>query len=127
MHFHHIPLPVIDKAASVEWYQKLFGEASVTPRSGPGWTRARLAWPSGLIIGLTENTKTREGQSFDEGNIGLDHVGISCESESEVRAWAIKLDALGFNRGPVEDVSYCWAVTTRDPSGIPIEFFCLKS
>ena len=53
MHFHHITLTVVDKEASVEWYQKLFGEASVTPRVGPGWRRALLAWPKGLKIGLT--------------------------------------------------------------------------
>jgi catechol 2,3-dioxygenase-like lactoylglutathione lyase family enzyme len=127
MHIHHITLTVVDKEVSAEWYQHLLGKASITAREGIGWTRTRLAWPSGLVIGLTENTKTKDRQRFDEGNIGLDHRGIGCESESEVRNWATKLDSLGFARGPVEDVSYCWAVTTRDPNGIPIEFFCLKS
>ena len=35
MHFHHITLTVVDKEASVEWYQKLFGEASYRGHNGP--------------------------------------------------------------------------------------------
>lgn len=127
MQFSHITLTVKDKDVSAEWYQHLLGKATVTPRNGDGWSRWRLQWPSGLVIGLTENGKTADHQRFNEANIGLDHIGIACQSEAEVRAWAIKIDALGYTRGPVEDVSYCWAVTTRDPSGIPLEFFCLKN
>ena len=58
MHIHHITLTVVDKEVSAEWYQHLLGKASITAREGIGWTRTRLAWPSGLVIGLTENTKT---------------------------------------------------------------------
>ena len=82
-----------------------------------------MVWPDGLIIGVTQ---------FDDGppprfthlHAGLDHVGLACASPEEVRQWAEKITELGFARGPVEEAPYGWAVTTRDPDNIPIEFFC---
>ena len=57
---------------------------------------------------------------------GLDHLGLGCTSEGAVQAWAHRMDELGVVHGPVEDVPYGWAVTARDPDGIPVEFFCAK-
>lgn len=120
---HHLTLSVTDPEASARWYQALLGPAAVVRREGPGWVRTRLQWPSGLVIGLTRHERTVPGDAFDHGRVGLDHLGLACASEDEVRAWAARLDALGVAHGPVEDVPYGWAVTARDPDGIPIEFF----
>jgi catechol 2,3-dioxygenase-like lactoylglutathione lyase family enzyme len=69
---------------------------------------------------------TLPGIASIRGASACDHVGLRCSSGEEVYRWAEHLDALGFQRGPVEDVPYGWAVTARDPDGIPVEFFCLK-
>lgn len=124
---HHVALSVSDPARSAAWYQALLGEASVVTREGPGWQRLRLQWPSGLVVGLTCHEATDQGSAFDPTRIGLDHLGLDCPDEAAVRAWAERLDVLGFNRGPVEDVPYGWAVTARDPDGIPVEFFASRS
>jgi glyoxylase I family protein len=123
---HHITLTVSDIAVSAQWYEALLGAAQVVKREGVGWRRIRLAWPSGLVVGLTEFDDSPSGAQFTHLNVGLDHLGIECSSEEEVREWAARLDSIGSIRGPVEDAPYGWAVTGRDPDGIPIEFYCPK-
>lgn len=121
---HHLTLTVIDAEASADWYQRLLGPATVVRRDGDGWTRVRLQWPNGLVIGLTRHDSTADGDQFGHERIGLDHVGLGCTSEADVRDWAEHMDREGIGRGPVETAPYGWAVTARDPDGIPVEFFC---
>lgn len=123
---HHLTLTVTDPARSAAWYQALLGEATIIEREGPTWKRKRLQWPDGLVLGFTEHAGTQPGERFDHQRIGLDHIGLGCATEEEVRSWADRLTALGIDHGPVEDVPYGWAVTARDPDGIAVEFFCLK-
>jgi uncharacterized protein (TIGR00725 family) len=123
---HHLALTVTDVDRSAAWYQQLLGPAAVQPREGPGWRRRRLQWPGGLVIGVTAHDRTPTDDRFDPTRVGMDHVGLECAGEHEVRAWAERLDAIGAPRGPIEDVPYGWAVTGRDPDGIPVEFFAPK-
>ncbi len=120
---HHVSISVTDSEASARWYQLLLGEASLIRRSGPDWVRVRMQWESGLVIGATQHSATAVGDRFDHTRVGLDHLGLACSDESEVRAWAARMDELGIGHGPVEEVAYGWAVTARDPDGIAVEFF----
>lgn len=124
---HHITLTVQDVARSADWYDTVLGTADRAARSGDGWERIRMSWPSGLVIGLTHHWTTSAEDSFDATRVGLDHIGLACPSEDAVRAWAARLDALGVPHGPVEEAPYGWAVTARDPDGIAVEFFCPRS
>jgi len=123
---HHISLSVLDIEKSGRWYQALLGPAEVFRREGDGWIRLRMNWPNGLVISVTAHSSTRAAQRFDHTQVGLDHIGFGCLSEAEVRNWVARLDELKFEHGPLENVSYGWTVTARDPDGIPIEFFCQK-
>lgn len=123
---HHITLTVSDIDASVAWYQRLLGPATLVHRSGPGWVRTRMEWPGGLIMGVTRHESTPP-ERFDHARIGLDHIGLACADEAEVRGWHDVLEQMGAPHGPVEDVPYGWAVTGRDPDGIAIEFFCPRT
>lgn len=121
---HHLTLTVVDPEASAAWYQRLLGPAEVIRRTGDGWIRVRLQWPTGLVIGVTRHDDTGASERFDHTRIGLDHVGLGCASEADVRDWARHMDREGIEHGPVETAPYGWAVTARDPDGIPVEFFC---
>jgi len=123
---HHLTLTVTDVDRSAQWYQALLGAAVAVRRVGPGWTRVRMQWPSGLVIGVTAHEETPAAERFDHRHVGLDHVGLACSGEPEVRQWAEQLDRVGAPRGPIEDVAYGWAVTGRDPDNNPIEFFAPK-
>jgi len=124
---HHITLSVGDVDRSVAWYQAVFGPADIVGREGDGWKRTRMTWPAldDLRIAVMSHDDAPEGR-FSRTNRGLDHLGFDCATAAEVEAWASKLDALGLERGPLEDVQYGWVVTARDPDNIPIEFFCGK-
>jgi catechol 2,3-dioxygenase-like lactoylglutathione lyase family enzyme len=124
--FHHVSLSVTDPERSAVWFQALLGDAAIVNRVGPDWHRVRMQWPNGLVIGLTCHDSTAPESSFDHTRVGLDHLGLGCPDEASVRAWADRLDTLGFTRGPVEDAPYGWAVTARDPDGIAVEFFAPK-
>lgn len=123
---HHITLSVTNADESAKWYQQLLGPATVIERHGQGWRRVRMNWSSGLVIGVTEHEGTDVHERFDHRRVGLDHIGLTCDGESEVRDWKSKLEELGFEHGPLEDVAYGWAVTARDPDGIAVEFFAAK-
>ncbi len=123
---HHISFSVTDVVRSAVWYQKLIGQAEVIEREGEGWRRIRLNWPTGLVISLTQHDATSETDSFTHSRVGLDHIGLACADEADVRSWHAKIEELGFTHGPLEDVAYGWAVTARDPDNIAIEFFCAK-
>ncbi len=119
---HHVTLTVTDIHRSAEWYQMLLGPAAPVERQGPTWQRIRMQWPWGLVIGVTRHDAT-PGSSFDCTQPGLDHLGLACASEMDVRRWKERLDELGLEHGPLETHAYGWAVTARDPDGIAIEFF----
>ena len=123
---HHLTLSVTDIERSAEWYQGLLGPASLIERHGPTWSRIRMQWPSGLVIGVTRHERTGD-DSFDETRVGLDHIGLGCGNEAEVRSWHALLESLGYTHGPVEAAPYGWAVTARDPDNIAVEFFCPKA
>lgn len=124
---HHVTLSVSSVDASVAWYQRLLGEAEIVERTGEGWRRIRMTWPGlgGLRIGVMSHDAAPEGR-FSHLQRGLDHLGLDCSTPDEVAGWAARMDELGIEHGPVEDVAYAWAVTARDPDGIPLEFFCAK-
>lgn len=119
---HHVTLTVTDVARSADFYQGLFGSADVASRQGPGWSRLRLLWPSGLMIGLTRFDNAGP-ERFDAARVGLDHIGFGCHSEQEVRDWAAVMDDKAIPHGPIEDVPHAVVVTGRDPDGIPVEFY----
>jgi len=124
LRIHHLTLTVTDVDESARWYQQLLGDADVVQRSIPGGRRIRMSWPDGLIIGVTEFDDVANSDTFSHGRVGLDHVGLACATPDEVREWAQKITDLGYIRGPVEEAPYGWAVTSRDPDNIPVEFFC---
>jgi len=118
---HHVTLTVSDVRRSADFYQSLFGPADVADRQGPGWNRLRLLWPNGLMIGVTRFDA--DADRFDPSRVGLDHVGFGVESADAVYGWVRRMDELGIEHGPVEDVPHAVVVTGRDPDGIPIEFY----
>lgn len=122
---HHITFTVSDVARSAAWYQALLGPATLVERQGPSWSRIRMQWPSGLVVAVTHHDATVT-ESFDATRVGLDHVGLGCADEADVRSWYEKLDSLDVEHGPLEDVAHGWVVTARDPDGIAVEFYCAK-
>ena len=120
--FHHVSLAVTDLPRSVDWYERVLGMTKVADREGPTWKRALMRSEGGLVISLTAHESTG-GDRFDERRVGLDHVSIACKERDEVEAWERHLAALAVEHGGLVDAGYGYVLTSRDPDGIPVEFF----
>jgi catechol-2,3-dioxygenase len=120
--FHHVTLTVTDLPRSVDWYERVLGMTKVADREGLTWTRALMRSEGGLVIGLTAHESTGSDR-FDERRVGLDHLSIACEDRDEVEAWERHLNELGVEHGGLVDAAYGHVLTSRDPDGIPVEFF----
>lgn len=125
---HHITLTVNDVKANTEWFQNVFGPADLVEREYETFSRTRMTWPNldDLRIAVMSHAAGNRDSRFDHLQPGLDHLGFECSSPEVVQEWAAKIDNLGYNRGPVEDVPYAVYVTARTPDGIPVEFFFPK-
>jgi glyoxylase I family protein len=120
--FHHVTLTVTDLSRSIDWYERVLGMTKVADREGPTWKRALMRSEGGLVISLTAHDGTG-GDRFDERRVGLDHLSIACESRDEVEVWERHLTELGVDHGDLVDAGYGHVLTSRDPDGIPVEFF----
>jgi glyoxylase I family protein len=120
--FHHLTLSVTDLPRSVDWYERVLGMRKVADRKGPTWIRALMRSEGGLVIGLTAHDDASE-DPFDERRVGLDHLSIACEDRDAVVAWEQHLNELGVEHGGIVDAEYGHVLTSRDPDGIPVEFF----
>ncbi len=125
---HHTTLSVTNIAATTEWFQNLLGPADIVEREFETFARTRMTWPEldDLRIAVMKHHDTDPSARFDHLQPGLDHLGFECASPDEVATWAEKIDALGYTRGPIEDVQYAVTVTARTPDNIAIEFFFPK-
>jgi glyoxylase I family protein len=129
--FHHFSPTVTDIEASVSWYQRVLGLERIPgefPHYGSeqgGYAVILTDFSAGIIIVL-EHHKTNDGQPFDETRTGLDHIGISVPSHSDLQNWAAWLDSLGVPHSGVTDIDgelKFSALVFRDPDNIQLEFF----
>ncbi len=123
----HLNLSVTDVARSAAWYTALLGQAQTMSLDTPAWQRTRLVWPDGFALVLTAHAGTAPDDRFDFARVGLDHFGIGCPTEQDIRAWADHMTAAGIAHSEVADTPRAWILTARDPDGIPVEFYCPKA
>jgi catechol 2,3-dioxygenase-like lactoylglutathione lyase family enzyme len=125
---HHLTLTVTNIADTTTWFQSLLGPADIVEREFEDFSRTRMTWPQldDLRIAVMTHKTMDLTSRFSHLNPGLDHIGFECATPEEVADWAAKIDALGYERGPVEDVPYAIYVTARTPDDIPVEFFFPK-
>lgn len=111
--FHlHINTNALDE--SIAYYSALFG-APPTRREAD-YAKWLLDEPA---VNVALSARGREP--------GVDHVGVSYESDDALRSAAARLNASGIANAPEEDAACCYAksdkVWTRDPSGAVWELF----
>lgn len=118
----HVALTVRDVRASAEWYKRLFQLDPVLDEDAGDFHHIVFMLPGGVMIGLHEHPSTDPG-TFNETNMGLDHLAFACTDRSELERWAGRLEEMGITNSGVEDHSYGSDVSFRDPDNIALEFF----
>ncbi len=122
----HVALTVRDVRASAEWYKRLFQLDPVLDEDAGDFYHIVFMLPGGVSVGLHEHPSADPG-TFNETNMGLDHLAFACADRLELEQWAARLDEMGIAHSGVEDHSYGSDVSFRDPDNIALEFFAPPS
>ncbi len=119
----HIDLSVSDVEASARWYADVLGLTRLRRADLGNRIMIVLLHPeTGLIIGLNQHTVVPVG-TFDDRNVGLDHLGLSVADRGDLDAWEKQLAALNVVHSPVQDTANGAALVFRDPDNIQLEFW----
>ena len=120
----HVALTVRDLTVSAPWYGALFGtEPAIDEDTDPDFHHTVYLVGGGMLLGLHQHATPAPAEGFSEYRVGLDHVAFGCADRDELQKWALRLDELGIERGPIKDAAYGSGVSFRDPDGIALEFF----
>lgn len=123
----HLDLSVSDIESSSAWYQQVLGLTELHRAELDNRTMVVMLHPdSGLIIGLNQHS-TVPVSTFDERNVGLDHVGFEVADRSELDRLELQLTEMGVKHSPVEDTVVGTALVFRDPDNIQLEFWWTKT
>jgi catechol 2,3-dioxygenase-like lactoylglutathione lyase family enzyme len=124
---HHIGLTVTDVEASEAWYGRVLGliRAFVEPHHGGGSGYAVVLHRPGssLFLGLDKH-EANQGERFDEGRTGLDHVSFHVADRSELDAWVEHFDRQAVPHTGIAEFAepFPFAVVVfRDPDNIQLE------
>lgn len=123
----HVAVTVRDLDTSVPWYERLFDAKPVLDEdTGPF---RHVVWLLGgqTLFGVHQFPDPVAGSSFDERQVGLDHVAFSCANRGELEQWETRLGELGIENGGVVDAGYGSGLSFRDPDNIALEFFAPPS
>jgi glyoxylase I family protein len=121
-----VVLTVTDAERSAAWYCDLLGMEETSRYVEPDGRVALVhlaASRSGVELCLVAHG--RGGGSFDEFQVGLDHLEFLVTQRSDLDAWAAQLGRLGIRHSGIKEPSYTAnaMLTFRDPDNIQLEFF----
>lgn len=133
--FHHFSPTVTDVEASAAWYQRVLGLDRIPPKfphyknEETGYAVLLIDVDAKIAIGLHHNV-ANGGEPCDETRTGLDHIGISVPSRSDLDAWAAWLDAQGVAHAGVTDADDPMPYSVlvfRDPDNIQLEMYYMDA
>jgi lactoylglutathione lyase len=116
----HIVIYAADPAASGRFYAVLLGELGFEKRRDHVFAR------DGLFIDI--RAATIDGEPYQRGRRGVDHIGFRAESAEQVRALERRLDEAGVESGRLVEFD-CGdlALFVPDPDGVRIEITAYAS
>lgn len=117
----HVAITVADLEVSEPWYRRLIGAEPVLSEDTGSFVH--VVWAIGDTLLGIHHFPDGSDHTFDERQVGLDHVAFGCASRAELESWAARLDELEIPHGGIEDAHYGSGLSFRDPDGVALEFF----
>ena len=121
----HVAVTVTDLDRSRPWYSALFDAAPVLDEDTGAFHH--VVWLLGSTLVGIHQFPDGKGGTFDERNVGLDHLAFQCANRAELESWEKRLNDLGVKNGGVVDAPYGSGLSFRDPDNIALEFFAPPS
>lgn len=137
LNLHHIALTVTNLAASIPWYERVFGVTFKMEVPHTGGAGMILADDDMNLVFALHRHDANTGERFAETHTGLDHVGLAVPSRQDLESWQTHLDAQGVRRSPmadqpctqspIEDHFFGSILVFRDPDNVQLELFAPPS
>ena len=120
---HHVTLRATDLERSKRFYLETLG----FPAAMEGDNIFIFSAGSTAIAVLGSEATTPQGDSFDPFRVGLDHLALACEDESELERVAAALSGAGIeNTGVrVDETLGKKYVAFKDPDRIALELYMI--
>jgi glyoxylase I family protein len=125
---HHLGFTVTNVERSARWYVDVLGFEEVGRyQSDAGERRKIFLRHPGLRarVGLVEHA-AGSGRSFDETQVGLDHLAFAVPSRADLEQWAAKLASASVDCAPIAEsftIPGAAVLVFRDPDNIQLELF----
>jgi catechol 2,3-dioxygenase-like lactoylglutathione lyase family enzyme len=120
---HHLKLPVSDLAASLKWWEQVFGAERVP--------EADHVMPDGTLfayilkvpaLGAPLELRLAPEKTVKEAQ--FDSVTLAVHEKADLDAWVNWLDTEGVENSRVLRGLAGWLLVVRDPDGLPIRIYC---
>jgi catechol 2,3-dioxygenase-like lactoylglutathione lyase family enzyme len=118
----HISLTVTDLAPSGQWYHEVLGWDEKMNGRSETTTFSYGTLPDGTTIVLRVHDEP-SGATFDERHVGLDHLSLLATDAGDLGTVERRLQGLGAEYTPVQQLPYGQVLNFRDPDNIALELF----
>ena len=115
----HVSFTVSDLDRSQHFYTTVLGFVMVLD---VGYGRIFMHPGTGFTLSLMRH-EGAHGGAFTELTTGLDHLGLTATSRSDLEEWERRFDDLGVTYTPIRDMELGYHLNFRDPDNIALEFF----
>ena len=113
----HVSFTVSDLDVSQQFYLQVLDFVTVLD---VGYGRILMHPGTGFTLSLMKHEGARGGD-FTELTTGLDHLGLTAGSRSELEDWERRFDELGVTYTPIRDMEFGFHLNFRDPDNIALE------
>lgn len=113
----HVSFTVSDLDRSQRFYTTVLGFVMVLD---VGYGRIFMHPSTGFTLSLMKH-EGAHGGAFTELTTGLDHLGLTATSRSDLEEWERRFDDLGVTYTPIRDMEFGYHLNFRDPDNIALE------
>ncbi|WP_328990500.1 VOC family protein [Kribbella sp. NBC_01245] len=118
----HISLSVRDREAAKRFWVEVLGFEVFNEEPTYCFLFDRAA---GLAVIMSNHDQTVSG-TFDEHNVGLDHLAFAVSSVETLLSWQQRLAALDVPHSPIVETDAGHHLNLRAPDNVAIELYVMK-